>query len=178
MDKVSEFIEKMKSPDADVRYAAWRAAGPVGAPAIASLADLAASPDKGVAKSARGALQTIVHYAARPGARADAHAVSVELLKVAADSERPQSVRAEALHLIGFTADSRTVPGVARLLADAPVRDEARMALERIPGSAATGALRQAAQAAPGDFRPALQQSLHNRALTRKTAGLLEAGRS
>lgn len=172
MDNVTEFIEKMKSPDADVRYAAWKAAGPVGAPGVVPLGDLAASPDKGIAKSARGALQNIVHYAARPGARAEAHTVSIELLKVAADNDRPRSVRADALHLIGFTADSRTVPGVAHLLSDEQMRDEARLALERIPGSAATGALRQAAQNATNDFRPALQQSLHNRGLTRKTAGI------
>ena len=172
MDTITEFIEKMKSPEADVRYAAWKAAGPVGAPAVVSLADLAASPDKGIAKSARGALQNIVHYAARPGARAEAHAVSVELLKIASDGNRPRTVRADTLNWVGFTADSRTVPGVARLLADEQMRDEARMALERVPGSAATGALRQAAQNSPDDFRPALQQSLHNRALTRKTAGI------
>ena len=172
MDTLTEYIEKMKSPDADVRYAAWKAAGPVGALGVVPLGDLAASPDKGIAKSARGALQNIVHYAARPGSRAEAHSVSVELLKVASDRDRPRTVRADALHLIGFTADSQTVPGVARLLSDSEIRDEARMALERIPGSAATGALRQAAQSASDDFRPALQQSLHNRALTRKTAGI------
>ncbi|HZP83387.1 MAG TPA: HEAT repeat domain-containing protein [Chthonomonadaceae bacterium] len=168
---LNAFLEALKSPDAERRYAAWRGAGPMGAAAVAPIADLCASPDRGVAKAAKGALENIAHHAARPGAGKEARAVSTELLQVA-QSRRPTATRAEALHLLGFTADSRAVPGIAPLLTDTAVRDEARMALERIPGNASLHALKQAAKTAPADFRPALEQSLHNRVLTPKTAGI------
>lgn len=171
-ESVNAFLDKMQSPDADVRYAAWKSAGPMGSMAVVGLGDLAANSDKAITKAARGALLNVAHYAARPGAAAEAHAVSIELLKLAAAPERPRAVRADALNLLGFTADSRTVPGIARLLSDTEMRDEARMALERIPGSAATNALRKAAQSAPADFRPNLDQSLSNRSLTPKTVGI------
>ncbi|MBI3910288.1 MAG: hypothetical protein HY320_05065 [Armatimonadetes bacterium] len=170
MDGLQEFLEKIQSSDASVRYAAWRSAGPVGAPAVVPLADLMASADKGVVKAAQGALQGIVHYAARPGAREEARSVSAELLKVAASS-RPTRVRAEALHWLGFVGDQRAVLGIALLLGDAEVRDEARMALERMPGRAPRRALQQALETAPADFKPNLQQSLSNRHLTPDTVG-------
>ncbi|HZO88360.1 MAG TPA: hypothetical protein VFB38_08470 [Chthonomonadaceae bacterium] len=168
--EIAAFLEKIKSPDADVRYKAWREAGPMGAEAVVPLGELAASPDKGVAKAASGAMETIAHHAARPGAGAEAHAVSVELLKVA-QTPHPRMVRADALYLLGFTGDGRIVPGLARLLSDRELREDARMALERIPGSASLSALRQAARTASPDFRPNLEQSLHNRSLTPKTVG-------
>ena len=49
------------------------------------------------------------------------------------------------------------------------------MILERIPGNASLNALRQAAKEAPADFRPNAEQSLHNRTLTRQTAGVASA---
>jgi HEAT repeat protein len=168
------FLDQIKSSDADVRYKAWRTAGPMGATAVAPLGDLAALPDKGVAKAAKAALQEIAHYAARPGAGAEARVISVELVRVAA-SIRPRLVRADALYLLSFTADSRAVPDIARLLKDADVREAARMTLERIPGSASLHALRQEAKDAHTDFRSNLEQSLYNRNLTRQTVGVAPA---
>ena len=160
----SELIQKIQSSDADARYAAWRAAGPAGSAAVAKLGELLASPDKGVAKAAKGALETIAYYSTRPGAAAEAEAVSRELLKIGG-SQLPRGARAEAIHLLGFTADHRSVPGLAQLLNDPDMRDEARMALEQIPGGASLDALKGAVGRAPADFQPALQQSIHNRAL-------------
>jgi HEAT repeat protein len=167
-------LDRLQSPDANVRYKAWREAGPVGAGAVTGLADLLASPDKGIARAAQGALETIVHYAARPGATNEARAVSVELLK-AATAERPPLVRAQALNMLGFTGDGRAVPGLVKLLAVPAVREEARMALERIPGSAAENALKKAETTVPADFKPNIAQSLHNRDLTPDTVGTLPA---
>jgi HEAT repeat protein len=190
---VDELIAQIQSANADVRYKAWRSAGPMGAPAVVPLGTLMASPDTGVAKAAKGALETVAHHAARPGAREEAYAVSQELLKLAGNvlpapsadvpqgaqvrnvAVRPFAVRAEALHLLGFTADSRSVPGIAKLLSDPVVRDEARMALERIPGSASLNALKQAEKTADDSFRSHLRQSLHNRALRPETAGMQPA---
>ena len=170
MDNLQEFLEKIQSSDAHVRYAAWRSAGPMGAPAVAPLADLMASPEKGVAKAAQGALQAMVHYAGRPGAKTEARAVSVELLQVAASS-RPRQVRADALHGLGFIGDRRVVSGLAQLLQDGEVREEVRLALERIPGRESLRALQKAHQTAPAEFKPNLEQSLYNRNLTPATVG-------
>lgn len=171
MDTLQEFLDKIKSLDADVRYAAWRSAGPMGAPAVAALVDLMASSDKGVAKAAQGALQAIVHHAGRPGAGREARAVAEELLKVAA-SNRPRLVRADALNWLGMIGDGRVVSGMVKLLNDTELREDARMALERIPGRDAQRALENALQTAPADFKPNIEQSLYNRRLTPATAGI------
>jgi HEAT repeat protein len=167
-------LDRLQSPDANMRYKTWRAAGPTGASAVKGLADLMTSPDKGIARSARGALETIAYYAARPGAANDAHAVSMELLQVAV-ADRPVAVRAQALYLLGFTGDGRVVPTVVKLLASPEVREEARIALERIPGSASLNALKKAETTVPADFQPNIRQSLHNRELTPQTVGTLPA---
>jgi len=168
--EAAALIDKIKNPDESVRYAAWQAAGPEGASAVAPLADLVASDDKGVAKAAKGALDNVAHYGARPGGHSDAHAVSVALLKLA-QSSRPYAVRAQALHLLGFTADSRMAAEIGKLLEDESVREEARMGRERIPRKASLSVLNKFAAKAPSDFRPNVAQSLHNRALMPKTVG-------
>lgn len=170
MNNQPQFLEQIQSSDADVRYAAWRAAGPQGAAAILPLADLMDGEDKGVAKAAKGALETIVHYAGRPGAQPEAQAVAVELLQVAT-SDRSRPTRAEALNWLGFVGDEAVVPGLAKLLEDPEVREDARLALERIPGPESRRALRKALRTAPEDFRPNLEQSLYNRRLTPATVG-------
>jgi len=142
MDDVSDFIAKIKSPDTPTRYGAQKTAGPMSAAAIAPLSDLMTEADKPTAKAAKGALDNIAHYSARPGAKADARAVTLELLKVA-QSPRPVPARAHALHLLGFTADGRAAPALTKLLAVPDVHEEARMALQRLPGSASANALRK-----------------------------------
>jgi len=174
-----ELIEKMKSSDPYVRYEAWKSAGPMGAEAVAGLADLVASSDRWVARAAKFALGNITHYAARPaspssgreGAKNEASAVAGELLKVAT-SNRPLRVRADALNLLGFVGDGKTVSAIAKLLDERDVRDEARMALERIPGRDSQRALQRACERAPADFKPNIEQSLRSRSLTPVTAGL------
>ncbi|MCA1597026.1 MAG: FG-GAP-like repeat-containing protein [Chloroflexi bacterium] len=164
MVDISDFISKLTSGDGGVRYTAWSGAGPAGSAAVVPVGDLMASPDKGVVKAARGALETIASYSTRPGAILEAEAVSQQLLKLAAPG-RPIAVRVEAIHLLGFTAGRRSVPGLARLLSDPDVRDEARMALEQIPGGASLSALKRAVNSSPSDFQPALQQSIGNRSM-------------
>ena len=140
--EVAAFVAKIKSSDGAVRYGAQKMAGPMGSPAVAPLSDLVGEPARPTAKAAKAALENIAHYADRPGAKPEARAVTLALLGVAA-SPRPLPARAHALYLLGFTADGRAVPAIAKLLPDQALRDEARMALERIPGSAAANALRK-----------------------------------
>ena len=102
-ENVKLFLGKIDSSDADVRYAAWRSAGPQGAQAVAPLCERLDGADRGVGKAAKGALQAIVHHAARPGAATEASTVSAALLKVA-QSERSAPTRGYALHLLGLTS--------------------------------------------------------------------------
>ena len=167
MVDVNDLTTKLKSGDPTVRYAAWSGAGPAGAPAVVPVGDLLGSADRGTAKAAKGALEAIAYYSTRPGAGKEAEAVSRELL-ILAGPGRPITVRAEAIHLLGFTAGPRAVPGLARLLSDPDVRDEARLALEQIPGRASFDALRRAVYSAAPEFQPALQQSIQSRGMHTK----------
>jgi len=171
---IEEFLAQIRSSDAEARYKAWQSAGPMGAAAIQPLSDLAAGEDKLVALAANGAMEKIAHYAARPGTGNAAEAVSKELLKVA-DSPRPRMVRTNLLRLVGFIADSRSIPGLVQLLSDPEIREDARLALEKIPGNAATEAFKKAVKTVPADFQPNIRQSLSNRAMTPKTVGTLPA---
>ena len=164
------FIDQIQSADADIRYTAWRSAGTQLPSAVAPLAGLLESPDKGIAKAAKGALETLV-YESSPGDRERADAIADELAKVAADHARSRPVRAEVIHLIGFVAHHLVVPDLAVLLDDLEVRDEARMALERIPGHSSLNALKNAARLCIDPFRAHLDQSINNRAFTPETVG-------
>lgn len=171
MQKAQALIDRIKSSDSNDRYAAFKSAGPVGADAVAGLADLMGSSDRWVARAAKFALENITHHAARPGAKKEASAVAAELLKVTA-SGRPQRVRSEALSLLGFVGDGKAVGAIAQLLDDKEVREETRLSLERIPGRDAQRALQRACENAPADFKPNLEQSLRSRRLTPATAGI------
>ncbi|HLK57557.1 MAG TPA: HEAT repeat domain-containing protein [Chthonomonadaceae bacterium] len=170
--EITEFLDKIKSPNGDIRMAAWQSAGPMGSAAIEPLGELAAGNDKGIAKAATEAMRVIAHHAARTGFR-EAGMVSSELLKIAA-SDKPIMVRSDALQLLGCIGNTRFVPGLVKLLADPKVQEEARMALERIPGIAPLDALQAAAKQAEADhsgFAQNLEQSLYNRTLTPTTVG-------
>ena len=172
MPDLKQLLSDIKSEDMNVRYAAWRSAGPYGSEAVAPLADLMREDDRTIGKAAKMAVHQIVHHAGRPEARADALAVSAELLKVAESKTRPRMVRSDCLYWVGLIGSAEVVPGLSRLLGDHVVREDARLALERLPGDESLRALHDAAATAPPDFKPNLQQSLHNRQLTPSTAGI------
>ena len=164
-----ELCGKVRSAEPATREEGWKT---IGHPEmVTALADGMASADKPTAKAAKELLIALAHRAARPGAGMEAAGVTKELIKVA-NSKQSAAVRGYALHLLGCTADGRSVPKIALLLGQEDVQDEARMALERVPGSAATNALKTAMKTAAPDFRAALMQSLANRAQTPKTVGL------
>jgi HEAT repeat protein len=161
--QLNQLLQNLRSENADVRFAAWRSAGPAGAAAIAPIADIMAATDKAAVRSATEALQRVTHYSARPAAsKNERRAVALALLQVA-NSPRPRMVRAEALYQLGFVAEEGIVPALARLLDDKEVREDARMALERIPGTVSLRALEEALRRAPADFQPNLRQAINNR---------------
>ena len=183
---LEEFLQRIGSAEKDVRNAARSEVIDVGAPAVAPLVALIEEPDaaaredrqrREVAIVARAALERLVHHAGRDGAGALRGEVGAALAKALAGAKSPKAKR-EVAHLIAFIGADAEVPAVARLLDDADrhVRETARLALERMPGSAATEALIAAARKADPEWKPDLLFSL-----SRKPAAapfLIEVARS
>ncbi|MBN2311523.1 MAG: hypothetical protein JXR94_21275 [Candidatus Hydrogenedentes bacterium] len=175
-DSVSDLIAGISSDQADARIAAMQAAGPVGAPAVVPLGELAGSPSFFVAKAAQGALATIAAYAGRPGAESERAAVAAELTKLL-DPKYPVATRREVLHQLSLTGGEPEVAAVAALLDDPELQDDARMALERIPGDASAEALAKAITLAPPEFRTRLFASLAHRNVQAAVPALIAEAR-
>ena len=152
-------IERIQSKDDAVRAPARDGAGAVGAKAVLPLAKVAADGELEIARAAGRAMQNIVYHAGRPGAEDEAKAVAAELLRLLGDSQ-PLQLRRDVLWMIWQIAGEEAVQPVAALLANADLREDARMALERLPGDKATAALQAALVTASGAEKSALAHSL------------------
>ena len=162
-------IKNIESKDDTVRAAARDGAGPVGAKAVPALAEIAATGELEVARAANRAIQNIVYFAGRPGAKDEAKAVAGELLMLLGN-DQPVQLRRDVLWMTWQIAGEEAVEPVAALLANAELREDARMALERLPGDKATAALKAALAAATDAEKPALAHSLRVRGV--KTPGV------
>jgi|GEM_PF-191111 HEAT repeat protein len=158
---IEEIVAKIRSKDDAVRGPAWQSAGPLGAPAVKPLAEVMLDTDMETSRAAKRALWLIVRHAGRPNAQAERKAVSKELVALLPKSTA--AVRREMLWMLSEIGDDDAVPAIAELLQDAEAREDARMALERIPGKKATQALAAALKTVPEDFRPNLAHSLRVR---------------
>ena len=158
---LEDLIAKIKDKDDAVRGPAWQNAGPFGAPAVRPLANVMADPEMEVARAAKRALWKVVRHAGRPGADQEKRAVTTELLTLLQGS--PTNVRREALWMLSEIGSDDAVPAIAALISDRDVREDARAALERIPGNKSLGALKESLKTASEDFQPAIAQSLRVR---------------
>ena len=170
---VQAFLVKIKSEDANERIAAIKQAPEMGADAVLPLGEMMGGNNPAASKAAGEALLRIAHHSGRPGAARESKAVASRLLRLT-EKDQPRGVRAGALHLLGFVAGDDHVDRIARLLSDTDVREEARQALQRIPGRKVDKALRQALRNSPGDFAPALELALKSRTVTRREVGIAE----
>ena len=164
-------LKSIQSSDDTVRAAARDGAGPVGAKAIAPLAKIAISAELETARAARQAIQKIVYHAGRPGADAEAKAVAAELVALLASQQPAQFLR-DVLWMTWQIAGEEAVEPVAALLKNAELREDARMALERLPGDKAVAALKAGLVSAADDFKPNLAHSLRVRGV--KTPGVTD----
>ncbi|HEY3282365.1 MAG TPA: HEAT repeat domain-containing protein [Armatimonadota bacterium] len=164
-------VSGLREGDSAKRNAAIASAADLGAAGIGPVGDLVGSTDPKASRAAHAALEAIVHKSTRQGARSEARMVASELAKLLTASH-PLKTRAEAAHLLGMVGGAPVVPALAAQLSDPALREEARLALERIPDKSAGTALRSALKTAPADFRPALEQSLAHRASSFRTIGL------
>lgn len=155
-------IKNIQSEDHAVRAAARDGAGPIGAKAVPELSRIATSGELEVARAANKAIQNIVYYAGRPGSENETKAVSGELLKLLGD-DRPLQFRRDVLWMTWQIAGEDAVEQVAALLSNADLHEDARMALERLPGDKATAVLKKALATATDAQKPALAHSLRVR---------------
>jgi hypothetical protein len=158
----SEFAAGLKSTDDRRRADTINAASALGAPCVPTAAQLLADSDTETRRAAKRALDYVVHHAGRPGAAKEARAVETELLASLAAATAAQQKR-ELIWLVSEIGDADSVKALADLMANADVREDARCALERIPGRASLRALRRALRTVPEDFRPAVADSLRHR---------------
>lgn len=158
---VDDLVNRIRSQDHDVRGDAWQNAGPAGAVAIRPLAALMTDADFEVARSARRAIWNIVYHAGRPKASKEAAAVETELIALLDHPAVP--VRREVLWMLSKIAGNNAVKPMARFLQDEELREDARCALQRIPGKPSLQALRQAMKTVPEEFRYAIAESLRAR---------------
>jgi HEAT repeat protein len=115
-----------------------------------------------VTRAAKRALWQIVRYTGRPDANEERRAVEAELIDLLGN-EQPVAVGAEILWMLSEIGGRNSIKPIAGLLANEDLREDARMALERIPSRRAVTALKAAFEKAPEDLKPNLAQSLRKR---------------
>ena len=93
--------------------------------------------------AARRALWRIVHYVGRPGGEKECAAVLPELHGLLADAW-PEALRREVLWMLSEIGSAESVPAVAACLKSSELLEDARCALERIPGEESLAALKEA----------------------------------
>ncbi|HPD31935.1 MAG TPA: hypothetical protein PLL20_18225 [Phycisphaerae bacterium] len=158
----NELITKIQDKDDKTRAAAVLKAAQAGAGAVKQLAEIMASGEMEVARAAKNALWQIVRHVGRPAADDERKSVVAELLTLC-ESEQPPAVRREVLWMLSEIAGDETVGAIEPLLANADLREDARMALQRLPGEKSLLALKAALESAPEDFRPNIAVSLRQR---------------
>jgi len=159
---VGELLAGIRNASDKVRTEAWLNAGKAGAPAVKPLAAVMTDSDLEVARAATRALWRLVRDAAWPRANKQKQAVEIELIGLLGD-KNPVSVRREVLWMLSEIGGRNSIKAVARLLKNSELREDARMALERIPAKGATAALQAGFEAAPEDFKANMAQSLRKR---------------
>lgn len=161
-----ELIAKIKSDDDNVRGDAWQNAGDAGPDAVKPLAEVMAEGGMEVSRAAKRAIWKIVRHVGRPGAGDEKKPVVKELTALLVDGQ-PVAVRREVLWMLSEIADSPDViREMARLIGNRDLREDARMAIERIPGEHSLAALEKALGEVPADFKIHIAQSLRARGQT------------
>jgi HEAT repeat protein len=166
---VDKLISGVRDKDENVRTEAWLGAAQVGAPAVKPLAKVMADSDMEVARAAKRGLWKLIRHAGRPKAGAERKAVSAELVTLLGD-DQPVSVRREVLWMLSEIGGGKSVGAIAALLSNRQLREDARMALQRIPNKKVLASLKKALNTVPDDFKLNIAQSLRQRGV--KVEGL------
>jgi hypothetical protein len=182
---VEQLIAKIQDRDDKVRAAAWQSTGKLGAAAVGRLASLMAEMEADVARltqesgadkneiayraevgrAAKRGLWVLVRYVGRPGADDEKRPVVGRLCQLL-DEEQPAALRREVLWMLSEIGGDEAVEAIRQIpgiLENKQLREDARCAVERIPGQPATQALWDGLEAASDDFRLAIAHSLRLR---------------
>jgi len=160
---LENLLSDIQGSDPHVRTKAWQAAGEVGAVAVQPLAKVAEEGEMEVSRAAKRAMWQIVRYAGRPdGDGKEKDAVVSELVALLSTS-LSVPVRREVVRMLSEIGGNESVSAISSLLSHSNLREDARMALERIPGDESLEALKIALNSVPQDFKPNVAQSLRAR---------------
>lgn len=157
----TELIERIKSSDDKLRGEAWQTAGPVGASAVKPLAEIMAGGDMEMARAAKRAMWNIVRYAGRPKADKERRRIESELLPLLASGNA--NARREFAWMLSEIGSADSVAALATLLSETELREDARAALQRIPGRKSLQALEAALSTGAADHKAAIAVSLRAR---------------
>ena len=170
---LESLLAAIKSDDPDVRTVAWQSAGSVGAKALGPLAALVtAADDIEVGRAAKRAMWKIARTVGAPGVTGEKKAAEKALIDLFAD-DQPAAVRREVIWMLSEIGSDKTVEALREmpnLIDDEQVREDARCAVERIPGEVSLQALKDALKEAPDDYKANIAQSLRARGV--KVPGL------
>ena len=156
------FLEELKSDNPKIRFEAWNNAHKVSPDIIVRVGILGGNTDQAIAHAARQALRRMVHHAARPGQPPNSRQYITYQLGRLLRICRANEVRRETLNLLGIVGTDDAADHIATMLSNVDLRDDARMALERLPGPAATNALIKALSTR-GDFELRIIEALGQR---------------
>lgn len=171
------FLAELNDPNADVRFAAWRAAGDLPPALIPEVGKLAGSSNPGLAKAAREALTTLAHSVGKDPQSPKRGAVVAGLMGLTAASW-PLPMRVHAVRLLSGIAGDSEVAALAKLLASPELREEVIYALERIPGAVSVKAIAGAYAGAAEEFKPRILAALGHRKAQEGAALCAEAMKS
>lgn len=177
-EKTGDFLSRLQDANADIRASACNEAKQAGTKTIVPLCYLMANENPDVAKAARETLTAIVHHAARPqGLLVSRWAAEGELIK-ALKVDHPRQVKADILNLLSFVGGDGAATAIAPLLKDPELAEDARLALQRIPDSAAGHALIAGLDNAAPEILPRIIDSLGQREDARAVGALAKYAES
>ena len=158
---VEALLAGIRSEDATVRTAAWQNAGKLGAVAIRPLAKLIKIEEAEVARAAKRGLWQIVRFNGSPEVKGKDQVIQklIALLK----DKQPIAIRREVVWMLSEIGSDESVEPLAGLLANQDLREDAKAALQRIPGELSLQALNSALANVPKNFQLSVAQSLHRR---------------
>jgi hypothetical protein len=164
---VDNLIAKIKDKKSDkVRAEGWLSAAKVGAAAVKPLAAVTTSGDSDleVARAAKRALWQIVHDFGRIDAEDQRKAVLNELQALLTD-DWPDAFRREVLWMLSEIGGDSSVAPIAAVLKSRELLDDARCALQRIPGQSSLDALKAALDSVPKSYKNNIAHALRTRGM-------------
>jgi hypothetical protein len=161
---VDNLIAKIKDKSDKVRAEGWMNAGKVGAAAIKPLASVTTSGDSDleVARAAKKALWQIVHNFGRVDAEDQRKAILDKLQSLLTD-DWPDAFRREVLWMLSEIGNDSSVEPIAAVLKSRELLDDARCALQRIPGETSLTALKDALESVPKAYKNNIVHALRVR---------------